>query len=298
MMHRAIVTGAAGFIGANLTEQLIKKGYKVIAVVRPDSLHNNRISELSSNDLTMIPLEMENISSLPALVENYDPGLFDTFYHLALHGGRNNRDIQQKNIADSMKALEAAAQLNCKRFVCTGSQAEYGAIRDQLITEDLLPDPFSAYGAAKVAICHLTRVRAAQLGLEWVWGRIFSVIGRYEPNGRMLPDLIRKMKQGESMILSSCEQNWDYLDAQDAANALIALGERGKNGEIYNIANGEYHKLKYFTEIIRRQYGPTLSILYGNDPDPFVSLQPSVEKIQKDTGWKAEIRFEESLLNY
>ena len=298
MKGKVIVTGAAGFIGAHLTEQLTVAGYKVIAVVRPGSIHNSRVSRFPSDSVTVVPLEMSEIERLPDILEHRSGDEYISFYHLALHGGRNDFNIQLANTLDSIKALETADKLNCRRFICTGSQAEYGVIRDRIITEDIEPNPFSAYGAAKVAICHLTRVRAVQLGIDWVWGRIFSVIGQYEPFGRMLPDLIKKLQNGESMLLSSCEQNWDYLDAIDAAQALIALAENGKSGEIYNIANGDYHKLKYFTELVRKHFAPEAVLSYGTDPDPFVSLQPSIEKITEDTGWIPKISFIESLKNY
>ncbi len=110
----------------------------------------------------------------------------------------------------------------------------------------------------------------------------------------MLTQLIEAMKNGEEIRLSSCKQNWDYLEVRDGARAVIALMESGKPGEIYNIANGDYRPLKEYAEIVRTKY-PKGKIIYGDDPSPYVSLQPSIEKIRKDTGWKAEYRFEDSL---
>lgn len=73
--------------------------------------------------------------------------------------------IQYGNIVHTLSALEAAARLGCHRFICTGSQAEYGR-QTQLITEATCPHPGDAYGAAKLAACALSRVRAAELGIE------------------------------------------------------------------------------------------------------------------------------------
>lgn len=293
-MKKAIVSGAAGFAGANLVEHLIEHGYFVYALVREGSAHNDRFNKYSDDVIRLVDCDMNSYDLLPARIREE----CDIFFHLAWAGGRNEFEEQNTNIKASLMALSSASRLGCKRFVATGSQAEYG-VKKELITEDMMADPFSAYGAAKISACYLTRFRAEQIGIEWVWGRIFSLYGKYEPKGRLLPDIIDKLKAKEIPHISSATQNWDYLDAGDAAEAIIALGEKGRNGEIYNIANGDYHPLKYFMEMLRAQYAPDILIDYGEPPIPYVSLMPSVQKIRNDTGWKAEVDFMDSVLrNY
>ncbi len=298
-MKNAIVTGGSGFFGINLVEMLLNKGYKLTVTARPGSGHNERLYGLGKG-LTVIENDISDIRSLPVILgEKFKGNIpeYDTFFHLAWHGDRNDMSVQSGNISDTMNALETAAALKCRRFICSGSQAEYG-VADGIISENLPPDPFSAYGAAKAAACHLTKVRAQQLGIDWIWARIFSLIGKYEPKGRMLPDLIDKLKRGEKAGLSSCEQYWDYLDAEDAAHAFILLGEKGRAGEIYNIANGDYRRLKEYTEEARQYFSKDTEIEYGEPPSPFVSLKPSVEKLKMDTGWSPVIEFERSLKWY
>ncbi|MCR4658500.1 MAG: NAD(P)-dependent oxidoreductase [Lachnospiraceae bacterium] len=300
-MRNVIVTGGAGFFGANLVGRMSEKGYGLTVVVRPGSEHNKRFEEYYGTGITLIENDTGEIEKLPdKLNEIYGKTLpqYDTFYHLAWSGGRNDSEAQLKNVSDTMKALETAAGLGCKRFICSGSQAEYGLTGDVIIDEDTDLNPVSAYGAAKIAACFMTRIRAKELCVEWIWGRIFSLIGRYEPRGRMLPDLIDSLRRGEQARLSSCDQYWDYLDAEDAADAFIALGEKGVSGEIYNIANGDYHRLKHFTETVKRRFNPEAAIVYGDAPDPYISLRPSIEKIKRDAGWSPRISFEESLGKY
>ena len=222
---KAIVTGVAGFLGANLVEELVKKDYKVIAVVRAGSAHNNRIRNLKG--VRLVAAELTEYDKLPELIDENA----DILYHLAWGGGSSVRE-QQINISATLAAVEAAKQLGCRRFVATGSQAEYGA-HQELITEETAPHPFTAYGAAKLSAHALSKVRAYELGIDWVWDRVFSVYGKYEPHGRMLPDMIEALRQGETFHLSACTQNWDYIFSTDAAKAVIATGERGKSGEIY-----------------------------------------------------------------
>ncbi len=279
-----IVTGAAGFTGYSLTKELDKRGYKVYAVLRPESAHNNRIGDFSN----VIPCELDisKIRSLTGYIHETPYAMI----HLVWEGGRYNLEEQQKNIIECLDALEVAKMLGCKRFVSMGSQAEYGAT-NVIQDESLLPNPFTAYGAAKVAACYLSRYRANELGIEWIWARIFSLYGLYEPNGRMLPALVRALKSNEPIELTSCRQNWDYLYVSDAAEAIISLAESGKRGEIYNIANGSYRSLKAFVEEAAEYFNSTSKISYGSDPVPFVSLQPSIAKIKNDTGWEPRTSF-------
>lgn len=313
-IKKAVVTGAAGFAGYSLTSHLLQHGYEVYAVIRPGSSHNDRLEadkiamalhgdcELGSvqgnvieKDLILkrihiIELDASQFDKLPQEIETD----CDIFFHLAWAGGRDAFDEQMVNIEQSIKAVEAASALHCSRFISTGSQAEYGA-QDCIIHEDIRPEPINAYGAAKVSAMYLTKRRAQQLGIEWIWGRIFSLYGLYEPFGRMLPDLVAKLVKGEDIQLSSCKQYWDYLDAGDAAEALIALAERGKAFNLYNIANGDYKPLKSFVNQAQEIVNPGANITFGENPKPFISLKPDVTKICEQTGWTPKVEFEQGV---
>ncbi len=289
---KAVVTGAAGFAGYSLTEALLQKGYEVYAILRPNSEHNNRFSK-SDNSLHLIECDCNDFDSIAEAV-NTD---CDVFYHLAWFGGRDDFVVQNNNIAYNLKAVESAKKLNCKRFVGIGSQAEYGVVSD-LIKEDRMPLPINAYGSAKVSAMYLSKRRCEQLGIEWVWGRIFSLYGDYEPSGRMLPDLLRKLSKNEEVKLSSCEQNWDYLHVKDAAEAIIALGEKGHSGEIYNIANGDYKPLKDYVLEAKETLNSKSIIDFGAKANPFVSLQPDVSKIKEHTGWQPTIEFSKGIVSF
>lgn len=286
-----IVTGSAGFVGCNLTERLIEKGYKVYAFIRPGSSHNERLEKLvpeSDGRLVLVECDMSNI--LEAADKITDK--CEVFYHLAWADGRDDFARQYSNIDQTLNALTLADKLGCKRFVATGSQAEYGLVPNgEEQTEDTPLKPNTAYGACKVAAYYLLKRRCEQIGMEFIWGRIFSIYGKYEGDGRLIVDLTKAIQRGERKQMTAATQNWDYLYTSDAADALIALAEKGRAGEIYNIANGDYHELKYFTDQIASYYGDKEQIEYGSDSRTPVSLQPSVSKIFADTGWRPSVDF-------
>ena len=286
----AIVTGAFGFAGANLTEHLLDYGYKVYAIGRKGSSHNERLSE--SESLKKVLIDMEDYDKVAGYIDEEDirtAGAIALF-HLSWGGARDDFDTQRRNIDASLRLLDSASDIKEKclksknmdvsiRVIGIGSQAEYG-VKSGLITEDLPLEPFTAYGSCKAAAYYLMESKARILGIDFIWGRIFSLIGKYEPSGRMLPDVARKLAAGEKVSLSSCEQCWDYLDAGDAADAIIALFEKGVTGEVYNIANGDYDRLMNFVKRAAKSVGADDSLIsYGNRAEPFVSLEVTGEKL-------------------
>ncbi|MBE5916746.1 MAG: NAD(P)-dependent oxidoreductase [Pseudobutyrivibrio ruminis] len=289
---RVVITGAAGFAGYSLVEALVASGDEVYAILRPHSNHNARFDNHESN-LHLIEIDCSDFDKIAEHISEE----CDIFYHLAWFGGRDDFAVQNRNIDYNLKAVESAHKLKCHRFVGIGSQAEYGAVSG-VIHEGLMPKPINAYGSAKVAAMYLSKRRCEQLGIEWVWGRIFSLYGDYEPSGRMLPDLLTKLKNNEIIQLSSCEQNWDYLHVRDAAEAIVSIGQAGKSGEIYNIANGDYRSLKSFVNEAIEMINPDAEVIFGERANPFISLQPDVIKIKNHTGWQPKISFNEGVKRF
>ena len=288
-MKKVIISGAAGFLGVATTKEFLKQGYEVYALVRPGSAHNNRLSDLGKR-LHLIELECKDFDK----IKDHITDKCDFFIHLVSFGARDDFAVQKTNGEYCIKAVECAAATGCARYICVGSQAEIGPT-DKVMYEDIPLNPVSSYGAAKASALYLTRNYAKTLGVDWIWGRIFSLYGEYAPEESMIPNLIKKLKNNEDIYLSSCEQNWDYVNTEDAARALVCLAEKGHSGEIYNIASVKYRKLKDYVESAKDLFDYRGVIHYGDINVPFISLQPDSTKIYEHTGWKAMIGFEEGV---
>lgn len=287
-MERVIVTGAAGFLGWNLVDFLLAHDFLVDAIVRPNSPSNARLAE--HPHLHVIPLAMEEIARLPEQIA----APCDYAVHLAWDPHRMDFAAQRASLFSTLDLIEALGVIGCRRFLGIGSQAEYG-VTHEIMEERMMPQPITPYGAAKVAALHLTHVRAQQLGIDWLWGRVFSVYGRYEPETTLLSYLARTLRSGETPQMTAGTQLWDYLHASDAAAAMAALLLRGRNGEVYNIAHGDVRPLRSFAEEMRDILAPAAQIAYGTSERPPTSMRPSVEKIQAHTGWRAKVDFVEGV---
>ncbi len=283
-MKKVIVTGGSGFLGSYLIRNLIKKDIEIYAVVRSARKLELRVNDLKN--INIVELDMMNIADLPSLIHEK----CDTFYHLAWRGERNAFEEQTDNIHYVVEALEVAAKLGCKKFICTGSQAEYGIYRTQT-DETTLPNPNTAYGAAKLAACYLTKFRAEQLKIEWIWARVFSVYGKNDNPKALIPYLIQTLQAGISPKVSAGLQQWDFLHGNDAADALIALGETDGVQGIYHIASGDSKPLRYFIEAVRDSIAPEQTIQYDTVATGGVELFTSIDKIKKTTGWTPKLKF-------
>jgi nucleoside-diphosphate-sugar epimerase len=140
-------------------------------------------------------------------------------------------------------------------------------------------------------------VFAGQLGIEWIWARLFSVYGPGDNPNSLIPYLLLSLTNGQIPILSQCCHKWDYLYASDAAKALRLLGSISQINSIYNIASGDNRSLRYYAEKLRDIVAPGAILGYGLSNIMAVPLEASIDKIREDTGWEAAVGFDDGIRN-
>ncbi|MBD8948919.1 MAG: SDR family oxidoreductase [Blautia obeum] len=240
-MKRIIVTGATSMIGTALIEECIRHDIEVYAVVRAGSSKTKRLPE--SARIHQIECELEKLEELPAKIT----GECDTFFHIAWGNTGENRnsstELQSRNVFYTLKAVRAAHAMGCKRFIGAGSQAEYGPMDVPRIAPDSPVHPTTPYGASKLAANQLSSMLCKELGMEWIWPRIFSVYGIYEKETTMIASGLRKMLKGEKTEFTPAEQRWDYLYSKDAGRAYYLIGEKGRDGAVYCVGSGQAYPL-------------------------------------------------------
>lgn len=295
-MKKVVVTGPTGVIGSAVIKKLIAENCMVYAVIRKTS---KRIANIIKHDnVKIVYCDVVDLKLLPEKIgENCD-----IFYHLAWTGtdnpaNRMNMYIQIDNVRYALDAAEAAHSLGCSVFVGCGSQAEYGN-SGGIINAGRETNPVSGYGMAKLCAGQMTRVICQKYGIKHIWPRIVSVYGINDGEGTLISTVIRSLRKGESPRLTKCEQIWDYLYSEDAAEALWAMAEKGHNGAVYVLGNGQTIRLKKCVEVIKEELHSDVHIEYGVIPyyaDQVMFMQADIEALTADTGWRPQTSFRQGI---
>lgn len=291
-LRSAVITGPTGAIGTALCNLLSRRDIPVYAVVRPGSPRAEHLHEFRA--VTVVACDLSELSALPAILKDTKA---DAFFHLAwaktAGEGRNDMDTQIRNIQYTIDACRAAAALGCTVFVGAGSQAEYGRV-DHPLTPDTPCFPENGYGMAKLCAGQMSRTECERLGLDHVWARILSVYGPYDGESALIPTLVRSLLRGKTLPLTAGEQLWDYLYADDAAQALLSLALSGRNGAVYPVGSGKALPLKEYLMQLRDAIDPSLPLSFGALPygeKQVMHLQADLSGINRDTGFSPQTDF-------
>lgn len=288
-MRKIVITGATSMIGIALIEEALERDAEIYAVVRPDT---KRIHRLPARErLHIIESDLRHLKEIEGLPEDCD-----VFYHLAWsHTGKGERDdpaLQLENIGYTLDAAALAKRCGCKKFIGAGSQAEYGRV-DGKICADTRFAPQTAYGAAKYVAGLFSRRKCDEWGMVHVWGRVFSVYGRYDNTNTMLDYAVRRLMRGEKAGFSAAKQKWDYLYEKDAGKIFWLLGEKAKQSKTYRIASGQAMQLRAYIDILAGELdaGELCEFAEPDTGCPPLGIEADISDLAADIGYVPETDF-------
>lgn len=293
--REVVVSGGTGMLGRALTAQFTAQGTHVTLLVNPAS---KRLAGLDANPLvSVLPCDIANMAQLEVPAGH----TYDAFYHMAWGGtfgdARNNMHAQAANVDHAIDAVELAARMGCGVFVGAGSQAEYGRVEGSLFP-DTPTNPENGYGIAKLAAGRMTRIRAQQLRMRHQWVRILSVYGPYDGARTMVMSSINALLDGQVPRFTPCEQLWDYLYCDDAARALLLVGQRGHDGAVYCIGSGQARPLREYVTLLRDAVDPSAALDIGALPyndRQVMHLCANIDALTAHTGFTPQVPFEEGI---
>ena len=248
---RALVTGAGGFIGANLVRHLLDDGHDVIAVARPGG-ERWRLDGLS-HEMRILEVDLCDSHAIQRAVDAARP---EWIFHLAAHGAYESQtDIDtmvRVNIEATAGLLAAARQVEAQAFIHAGSSSEYG-LKTHAPREDEWLEPNSVYAVTKAAGSHLTALARAE-GLPAVTLRLYSIYGPWEDPGRLVPALVREGFRNGLPPLVAPHTARDFVYVKDCCEALVCAASQGAPsgpGATLNIGSGRQTRLDELVEIAR-----------------------------------------------
>jgi nucleoside-diphosphate-sugar epimerase len=264
---KALVTGAAGFIGSHLTGSLLDRGVEVLGVDCFTDYYPRPMKEANlAGNLSRPGFTFEEVRIQDADLDRLLDGVTHVFHLAAQAGVRKSwgRDFQvytSNNVDASQQLLEACVGRKIHRFVYASSSSLYGDHVPIPMREDALPQPVSPYGVTKLAAEQLGYLYFVNHGVPATALRYFTVYGPRQRPDMAFHRFIRASLEGAPITLyGDGEQTRDFTYVADAVAATMAAGERGVPGRAYNVGGGSRVSMNQVIEIIGRVAGRPLEV--------------------------------------
>lgn len=304
--NKILVTGADGFIGSHLTEELVKKGYQVRAFVYYNSFN-------TWGWLDTLPAEiMENVEVFqgdirdPNGLEETVKGV-DAVFHLAaliaIPFSYHSPDTYvDTNIKGTLNVLQAARKLQTKRVLVTSTSEVYGTAQYVPIDEKHPFQGQSPYSATKIGADRLAEsfYRSFQLPVTIV--RPFNTYGPRQSARAVIPTIITQLLSGKTEIkLGSLTPTRDFNYVKDTVNGFISIYESEKTvGEEINIATQKEISIGELAEELISQISPSARIICDQErlrpeKSEVNRLLGCNEKIVRLTDWEPRYSLKEGL---
>jgi nucleoside-diphosphate-sugar epimerase len=251
--RRALITGAHGFVGANLCRRLLADGEDVHALVRPGA-DCWRLQEIRA-ELPVHEVELRDGSAVSHALDAVRP---EWLFHLAAHGAYSWQTDLEAVFATNAFASAQLLELACRRgfgaFVQAGSSSEYG-FKDHAPAELEWIEPNSAYAVSKAAATHYARATARARDAHIVTLRLYSAYGPWEEPKRLMPTLVTFGLQGRLPALVDPLTARDFVFVEDVCDAFVrAAATPGLDrGTVLNVGTGTQTSLAELVELVRKE---------------------------------------------
>jgi len=236
----ALVTGGAGFIGANLAKELVQKGARVTIFDDFSSGSVQNIRDIEDR-VTVVKADVRDFDSAKRVVKNQD-----FIFHLAANTSvsfsvSDPRHDFEVNALGTLYMLKSMLDLDSDAvFLLSSSAAVYGEAEALPISEDQPTRPMSPYGASKLAAEQLCRTFHKNYGLRTVCLRYFNVYGPLQRKYVML-DLLKKLDERQDVleVLGTGDEMRDFIFVSDVVDATLLLAQLpAAVGETFNVGSG------------------------------------------------------------
>ena len=293
-MANYLVTGGAGFIGANLAKKLISVGHKVRVL---DNFRAGKFAKRFFDEVEYMEGDIRSIEDLKKAMQGVD-GVF----HFAAvprmsYSIAHPLETHEVNALGTLKLLEVARELGVKRVVFSSSSSIYGGCEvGASLREDMKPNPMSPYGLQKFIGEEYSRLYSQLHELETVALRYFNVYGPLMdaddgPYTLVISKFLKQKADGKPMtVCGDGEYYRDYTHVDDVAQANILAMESDqiRGGEVLNIGYGEPHSVNELVKLI----GGEFEFVDPRPGDPKWT-KADTSRAREVLGWEPSIALED-----
>jgi UDP-glucose 4-epimerase len=293
-----LITGAAGFLGSSLANQLTREGHLVRGL---DDLSAGDPKALGP-DVHFTRGDMSDRPKLWTLLQE-----IDVVYHLAARVSVPEsilypRDYNNVNVGGTVALMEAMRDVGVRRVVLGSSGAVYGDLSEQPLKETVTPNPRSPYAVSKLAAEYYVRTIGTLWGIETVSLRIFNAYGP----GQLLPAshppvvphyLKQALRGGTLVVHGDGSQTRDYVYVDDVISGMVAAATAPNvDGMVINIGSGEETSVSELIRCVQQVTGSNAEVIYNPKTSGGVSrLCADLTLAREKLNYRPSIELEEGL---
>lgn len=301
---KILVTGGAGFIGANYVLRRLRTTDDQLTVVDALTYAGNleSLKSVESNPkLTFVRADITDADAMARVFESTKP---EAVVHFAAesHVDRSilgPRVFTQTNVLGTQILLDQSKANGVGRFVMVSTDEVYGSLGPTGAFSETSPlDPSSPYSASKAAADLIALSYGHTFGMDVVVTRCSNNYGPLQFPEKLIPLMILNALEDKPLpVYGDGMQVRDWIHVEDHCNAVDTVLEKGKTGEVYNIGcQNERPNIEIVKRILEHLDKPESLIRYVEDRpghDRRYAIDPT--KIEGDLGWKPEHKFEDAL---
>lgn len=303
---KILVTGADGFIGSHLTEELVKRGFYVKAFSFYNSFNTwgwlDTLPEDVMNNVEVFTGDIRDPYGVKAAMKGCD-AVFHLAALIAIPFSYHSPDAYvDTNIKGTLNILQAARELEIERVLVTSTSEVYGTAQYVPIDERHPFQGQSPYSATKIGADRLSESFYRSFGLPVTIVRPFNTYGPRQSARAVIPTIITQLLSGITKIkLGSLSPTRDFNFVKDTVNGFIEIYKSDKTiGEEINIATQKEISIEMLANELIRQINPNAEILCDEarlrpEKSEVNRLLGSNEKILRLTNWKPQYTFSDGI---
>src|SRR5690554_665396 len=255
-----LITGGAGFIGANLTEHFLNQGYKVVVLDNFATGHRHNLNAVKDNpNFTLIEGDIRNLETCQKAVDGVDYVLHQADLGSVPRSIKDPITSNEVNVSGFLNMLVASRDAGVKRFIYAASSSTYGDSESLPKVEDKIGNPLSPYAITKYVNELYAGIFSSTYGLETIGLRYFNVFGRkQDPNGAyaaVIPKFVMQLMRHEQPVINgdgNYSRDFTYIDNVIQMNELAMTTTNPKAiNTVYNTAYGDRTTLNDLVQYLR-----------------------------------------------
>ncbi len=308
---KILITGGAGFIGSNLSEYFLNKGYQVVCLDNFATGHRYNLTACCENpNFTLIEGDIRNLSDCQKAVEGVDYVLHQAALGSVPRSINDPITTNDVNVSGFLNMLAASRDAQVKRFVYAASSSTYGDSQGLPKVEDVIGKPLSPYAITKYVNELYAEIFSKTYGLETIGLRYFNVFGRkQDPNGAyaaVIPKFVMQFMNYESPVINgdgNYSRDFTYIDNVIQMNELAIATENPEAiNTVYNTAYGDRTTLTQLVGLLKANLSTfdakigDVEVLHGpNRAGDIPHSLASIEKAKNLLGYNPKFSIEDGI---